>query len=164
MRKILLIALLSTTTLLGCKKKDDGAGDKDKAMDKMADKAAPDPAAPPTPAEPDPSAKATPPPANTGDNPIKSSDDFYAANKKLNGAFVEAVKQPDCDKAAAALGVLVTEHTADMLAVKKWMDTHPDDKAKVEAEDKAGAAELQPAIDKCKDNKAFGDALAKLPN
>ena len=66
---------LSTTALFGCKKKDDGGGDKDKAMDKMADHAAPDPAAPPTAAAPDPAAKATPPPAATGDNPIKSSDD-----------------------------------------------------------------------------------------
>jgi hypothetical protein len=164
MRKILLIALLSTTTLLGCKKKDDG--EKDKAMDKMADQAKPDPTAPTPSAEPakDPAAAPATPPAPAGDNPIKNSEDFVAVNAKMNGRFVEAMKQPDCDKAAAALGVLLTEHGPDMLALKKWQDQHPDDKAKVEAADKAGAAEIQPVIDKCKDNKAFMDTLGKLPN
>lgn len=158
MRKMLLIALLMTSA---CKKKDD-AGD-NKAMDKMADKAAPDPAAPPTPAAPDPANKATPP-APTGDSPIKSSEDFLAVNKKLNDAFVEALKQPDCDKAAAAIGVILTEHGAEMTGAKKWEDTHPDDKAKVEAGDKALADQMGPSIEKCKDNKPFQDVLAKLPN
>ena len=159
MRKILLIALVLTSA---CKKKDD-AGDNNKAMDKMADKAAPDPAAPPTPAAPDPANKATPPPP-AGDNPIKNSDDFVATNKKMNALFADAVKQPDCDKAAAALGVLLTEHGPDMMGLKKWQTEHPDDLAKVEAEDKAGATELAPAIEKCSSNKAFTDAISKLPN
>lgn len=149
MRKILLIALLATSA---CKKKD--ADDNNKAMDKMADKAKP---------EADPAAAPATPPPKAGDNPIKSSDDFVAVNKKMNGILVEAMHQPDCDKAAAAVETFLGEHTPDILALKKWETDHPDDKAKVADDDNAQASQVGPVVEKCKDNKAFMDAIKKMP-
>ena len=149
---IAAVALMFTATS-ACKKdkKDDKAGN-----DKT-------PATKPT----ENTKKPTPPPAPTGavpDGPKKElADKFLGMLSSLAAAASSAGE--DCDKAAAAM-VKVIDSNTDLIAKVKEMDK---DKAAKEWFDKhyKGKAEaafkpMEATMKKCMQNKAFGEAFAKL--
>jgi hypothetical protein len=164
--RTLIIALLSTATLFGCKKKDKEA--EPAAMDKMAESAdkmgsgsaatAPDKMAPPagdTKGSAD-EAKAL---------GISSSDDYMKKATEMTGYLTAALKDADCGKTATALTMLNTEHAADVKALDAWAKAHPDDEKKFEGgPGKVAMDAMTPVMEKCKDDPAFKDAMSKMPN
>ena len=165
--RTLIIALLSTATLFGCKKKDKEA--EPAAMDKMAESAdkmgSGSAAAPVTP-------PATPPAGDTKGSAdeakalgISSSDDYMKKATEMTGYLTAALKDQDCAKTATALTMLNTEHAADVKALDAWAKAHPEDEKKFEGgPGKVAMDAMTPVMEKCKDDAAFKDAMSKMPN
>jgi hypothetical protein len=150
MKKILLTTLLGlTVSITACAKKDDAA--KPAADMKTADK---------------PADKMATPPAAGGE---MTAADYEAKDVKMMESATAAFKDvgEDCGKAGAALSKFIDDNKADMEASMKFEKTHADVKKAVEEKykdkTKAFETQMEKLGTKCKDDKAFMDAVKKMP-
>jgi hypothetical protein len=172
MLKTLIITLIVSMTLLGCKKKDDSGS---------TDKGAGSSAAPPAPVVADaPPVEPAPPAVGSGSadqgsaakpavtaTPVASNDDYKKRGTALLDKIVEVFKEKDCDKLAAAITSFVDSSQAEFDAVNAWEKSHEADKKALEksnaAKKKKFLDSLNPTLERCQSNKALQDALAKMP-
>ena len=141
MRKPLLIAILSTAALFGCKKKSDDPAPVDKVV------------------EPAPSGAPNRPTATA----LANADEYKAKGHELNSKLLEVFKETDCAKLATAISGMIDANRADIAATNGWEKAHPDDK---KAFEEATAKDIQAvtgaAMDRCKDSPQFKAAMEKL--
>ena len=131
--RTILIAILATATLLGCKKKDDG--------------------------ETASAGSANPATATA----IGNAEDYRTRGMALNAKLMDVFRETDCDKLATALDHLLTANKADIDATNGWEKAHPaDKKAFEEATMKDMQAVTNVGMDHCKDNAAFKKAVEKM--
>ena len=179
MKKALVLAIIVSATLLGCKKKDD-AGTADLGSSAGSGSAAPvvvppaPPVVPPSPPPPSGSgggsgsaAAAAAAPAAPTVAPVASSDDYKTRGPAFVKQLMAVFDEKDCDKLAAAITSFVDSHKGESEAINAWEKAHPDDKKAVGKQMAQKQAEFQKrassTIEKCKDNKALQEALEKLP-
>jgi len=136
--RTLLVALLSTVTLFGCKKKSDEGV----VVDRTA-----------------PAGSANPATATA----ISNAEEYKTRGMALNAKLMDIFKETDCDKLASALDHLVEANKADIAATNGWEKAHPSDKKDFDdATMKDMQAVTTAGMEHCKDNAAFKKAVDKM--
>ena len=105
--------------------------------------------------------------AVAGPKTIATSDDYMAFNDVMADKFLAIIKSnPDCDKLGSSLSSLMDDNKAMNDATKVWEKAHPDDKKTFDTKMDAKLGDVKgPMMElftKCKTNKAFTDAMAKM--
>ena len=99
--------------------------------------------------------------------PISSTDDYKTRGTALLDKMLDAMKETDCDKLAANISSFIDANKGAMDALKAWDKDHKDDKKAFEDANKdkmqTMMGSMMTTMEKCKDNKALKDALAKMP-
>ena len=135
--RTLLIAILSTAALFGCKKKSDEV---------VVDRAAPAGSANPATA-----------------TAISNAEEYKTRGMAMNAKLMDVFKETDCDKLASALDHLLEANKADIAATSSWEKAHPGDRKDFEdANMKNMEAVTTAGMEHCKDNPAFKKAVDKL--
>jgi hypothetical protein len=113
-------------------------------------------------------APAAPPPAPSAASTITSDEDYVAKATLTVDQVIAVFKASgtDCHKLAEALTKFAADNDALVKALNSYEKAHPEAERKFDEASKPKLAEFEgtagPAITACKDDKAVGDAMAKL--
>ncbi len=114
----------------------------------------------PTPDEPSPALASVPRPIAGGD--VASNDDYAIRLSVLVSAELDVFAEPDCEKAAANIRSFLDTHAKDLAALAAWRKGHTVDEAAIRKAADPRLKDMEKigvALEKCKDNKAFMDAV-----